>query len=1130
MEINFTSAFLVSRKSLSKTIMRTFIFLFCTVMFGFSPNPGFSQNAKVQIKSDVTLSVDQVFELIQTQTDYNFIYSEDLFKNTRKVNLKKGTVKVSKLLESSLFPGNFVYEFTSDMTIVLSHKVVEPTKEYSIGVEKTVSGVVKDRNGDKLPGVTVVEKGTNNGVSAGYLGDYEITVANNNSILIYSFVGYQTKEVVVGDQTEINVVLIESVMELETVQIISTGYQKISQEKLTGAAANVDQSFYENLNKPTLQEGLQGSVAGMQVASNNSHPQSVPQVIIRGVGSAFQEGVNVVGFGSPKSVLGAPATLTPGGPLYVIDGIPTFDGRDMSSINPNDIESISVLKDAAAASIYGARAANGVIVVETKSGKSGRTVVTYSAQYGISNFAELSKSLNTKELQEIYTEGLINNTSNGIDNEADALEFLLNPGGSTTPFNPDQNTDWGEELTRQSQIIQHNLSVSGSKGDNRYYLSIGSLKNGTAVEAVDFNRTSVKLKYDTKISERVYVTTNVGYGKTKSDNYDSGTSYYSPFRNIYRMRPDLNIHNDDGSYDTTYNFGVNPLGILTDERREIETDDFRGAIDLTVEIIDNFTFETNLSGNYQFTENYNNFPDHLGKGLNNRSSYAIQKNYNTLIWNARALLRYNVQLNESHNLNVFGGIESSEDVTKITNVSVDNMRAGSETLDNGSTVDTYTSQFESAISSLFLNADYTFQDKYLVNASYRRDGSSRFGSNKRFGNFYAIGLGWNMHEEDFMKNTTFVKSLKLRSSYGVNGNDQIGSFNYVGTFKGTSFYNGENVSTILSAGNASLGWEQNATFDIGVDFSLFDYRLSGVFDYYNRNTSDLLYNLPVSAYNGDNYVFQNFGGMRNSGIEISLSSRNIVSNDNGFEWNTAINYTSNKNKITELNEDEILSSNYIRKVGEDFNTLNIYGYAGVDKETGNELYYTDETETETTSSIGEAVKYNHGKTTPDFYGSFNNTFLYKNFSFTAQFYMSWGGQIFETAGYIQHENGNAGLRDYSNTSRYVYENRWQQPGDVTNVPKYVYNNARSSNRSARWLHDASYVRLKKIELAYDFPFEILEKTFINNLRVYVNADNVWTYVKDDTLINDPEMGGITGGASFNAPLAKSFYFGLNVSF
>jgi TonB-linked SusC/RagA family outer membrane protein len=1121
MKIKLTNVLFYFRKKLPIIIMRSFLFLLCTAAFSFTPSNILSQNAKIKIDADKTVSIHEVFKLISNQTDYKFIFPEDLFKNAPTVQLKKGIIKANRLLELSLSYDNFNFVFANNGSIVLNKKNKDE-------VQQQVSGSVTDPNGIGLPGVTVLEKGTSNGVSTNIEGKYSIKVSSSNAVLVFSFIGFTTQEIIVNAQSEINITLKESVFELETVNLISTGYETITKEKMTGAAQSIEQSYYQGSFKQTLQEGLQGSVPGLQIFSNNSHPQSVPQVIIRGVGSAFQEGVGFVGFGQPTSVLGNPATLTPGSPLYVIDGVPTFDGRDLSSINGNDIKSITVLKDAAASSIYGARAANGVIVVETKSGKAGKSRVTYSSQIGFSDFTNLNERLNNAELQELYIEGLINKTSNGITTPAAALAFLAAPGGRTTPFSSTQDTNWGNELTRSAVMKQHNISVSGGKNANRYYLSLGYLENESPLKEIDFSRVTVKFKYDTEISEKLNVSTNIGYGKTQSNNHETGSSYYSPYRSMYLLRPDLNIYNDDGTYDTSYNYGVNPLGILTDETRALETNDFRGALNLKYEVIPNLTLETSLSGNYRLNENYNNFPDYIGKGLNNRSSFGIQKNTNVFTWNTRALVRYAVQLDENHNLNMFVGIENNGVDAKATNVSVNALRAGSETLDNGETVDTYTTRRETALSSAFLNASYSYQNKYLVNASYRRDGSSRFGVNNKYGNFYALGLGWNIHKEDFMANSELFNQLKLRVSYGINGNDQIDPFGYSGTFNGTGSYNGNNVATIVSAGNASIGWEENATFDIGVDFSILNNRVSGFVDYYNRKTSNLLYNLPVSSLNGDTYVFQNFGGMENSGIELSLNTKNINTTD--FSWTTGINFTTNNNKITELDSDEILSGNYIRTVGQDFNTLNLYGYAGVDPDTGSELYYTDETESATTGVLSQAKKYNHGKTTPDYYGSLINTFTYKNFSLTAHLYTSWGGQIFETKGYLQNDNGNLGLRDFSNTSKYVYNNRWQQPGDVTDVPKYVYGNSRSRWDTSRWLHDASFVRLKKLELAYNFSNKLLEKTFIDRLRLHISGDNIWTSTKDDTLKNDPELGGITGASSFNTPLTKTVYFGLNVSF
>jgi len=1131
MEINLTNVLLKHKKELLIFIMRSFIFIFCTTIFGFTSENVFSQNTKIEIDADIVVTIDEVFDLIKEQTEYTFIYKSDLFKNSPKISLKKGIIKANKLLKQSLSFGDFQYVFSVDKTIMLKNELEEIKNK----VQQTVSGKITNTNGESLPGVTVIEKGTNNGVSANFDGNYEITV-NNDAVLVFSFLGFLTQEVEVNGQTEINVKLSESTFQLEAIELISTGYQTIAKEKLTGAAENINKSFYENSFNQTIQQGLQGSIAGLQVISNNTHPQSVPQVIIRGVGSAFGEGVGSTSLSGTTTVLGDPTILTAGSPLYVIDGVPTFDGRDLSSISGNDIKSITVLKDAAAASIYGARAANGVIVVETKSGVSGKGKITYSTQVGFSEFVSLNEVLNTSQLQELYIEGLINNTGNSIDTNADAVDWLIN-SNPYTAFNPDQDTNWNKELTRVGVITQHNLSASGGSNNNNYYLSLGYLKNESAIKEINFDRLTLKLKYDTQISKKLKASTIIGYGKTQSNNHETGTSYYNPFTSIYRVRPDLNIYNEDGSYDTSYNFKVNPLGVLTDETRQLETNDFRGSLNLNYELIPGLTLETSLSTNYRLTENYNKFPSYLGKGANYRigwsvvpSSYGNQRNTGIFTWNARSLVRYTTKLGEDHTFGAFAGIEQNAMDMKGTNLSVLNLREGSETFDNGTSETSDTFRRESSISSTFLSLEYDFQKKYLLNTTFRRDGSSRFGANNKYGNFYAIGLGWNIHKEDFMQNNDFINILKLRASYGVNGNDQISPFGYSGTFDTTGSYNGQNAATISSAGNALIGWEENATFDIGVDFSVFNNRVSGFLDYYVRDTSDLLYNLPVSGLNGDSFVFQNFGGMKNSGVEISLNTKNITTNTDGFTWSTGITLTTNKNEITALESDEIISGNYLRKVGEDFNTLNLYGYAGVDPETGREMFYTDETETETTMVLGEAEKYNHGKATPDYYGSLINTVTFKNFSLTAQLYSSWGGQIFEPNGNVQNDNGYRRTRDYSNTSKYVYDNRWQQPGDITNVPKYVYGNSLSSNQTSRWLHDGSYVRLKRVELAYTFSNKMLQNSFIDRLRLHVSGDNLWTSIKDDTLTNDPEMAGITGTASFNNPISKTIYFGLNVTF
>ena len=1126
MKIKFTTIlYSIKKRRLLTMVMRTFIFLFIFLTFGFSPKMGYSQKDIIRIKSNNETSVNQVFDLIIDQTNYNFIYSNELFVNTPKIKLEKGEISVAKLLERCLSNTDFTYVFSNN-TIVLTKKT-PAVKEQKVATVM-VTGVVKDINGEVLPGVNVLEKGTKNLTVTNVLGKFQISVKDKNSVLAFSFVGYQTEEVLVGNNAEMNVSLKKSVQLLQSVNVISTGYQNLSKDKLTGAAEKIDKSYFDNSYKSTLQEGLQGSVAGLQIFTNNNHPQAIPQVIIRGVGSAFQEGVNVTALGSPRSVLGNPPVLTPGSPLYVIDGVPTTDGSDLTSISGSDIMSITVLKDAGATGIYGARGANGVIVVETKSGAKGKGKITYSSQFGVSNFVSLNRILNTAELQELYVEGLINNPTNGINTEAAALAFLSSPGGTAIPFNPNVNTNWIKELTRPGKMTQHNISASGGKDSNRFYLSFGYLKNETGMKEIDFDRTTIKLKYDTEFSSKFDVSTNFAFGNTNSGNYETGNSLYNPFLSIYRLRPDLGLFRPDGSYDTSYNFGINPLGTLRDEIREVTTNDFRGSVETNYKIIPNLTFNTILSADYKLTENFNNFPSFLGKGINNSGrSYGIQQNTNDLIWNARALLRYDFKLGD-HSIKSFVGLENTASDIKTTNVSVENLRFGAQTLENGLTVDTYTRRVETALSSIFLNTDYAYKENYLLSMSFRRDGSSKFGSTNRYGNFFSVGLGWNMHKESFLANVSAINTLKLRSSYGVNGNDQIGNFNYVGTFDGTRFYNGQNVATIATAGNESLSWEKNKSFNTGVDFSLFKNRVSGTVDYFIRNTSDLLFNLAASSFNPNNFIFQNFGGMKNTGIELTLNTVNFTQGANKFGWTTDLNFSTYRNEVTNLATDEIISGNYLRKIGQDFNTLNLFGYAGVDPQTGNELFYKDQTKTETTSLITEAKKFNQGKTTPDFYGSMTNTFSYKNFSLTAQLYTSWGGQIFENA--AQSDNGSLGITALSNTSRSVYERRWRKPGDVTDVPKYVFGQTRPEALSTRWLRDGSYIRLRRVEMAYLFSSAALKKLAVDRLRFYVSGDNFWTYVKDKKLENDPEIGGITGASGLDAPLAKTIFFGLNVTF
>lgn len=1101
-------------------IMKIYSLILCLTIVKISASSATGYGQTVDLNYSNT-SLKEILSSIEKQTEYVFFYNNKMVNEDLKIDAAIKSSDINTVLKS-------VLEKTTLQYRILDHNIVLYKDNYSKrmirGLEKsllselnttvlqdkiTINGTVYDESGIPLPGVNILIQGTSTGTQTDFDGKYKLS-APEGSVIVFTYIGLKTETVTVNRaKTTYNVTLKPEANQLS--EVIVVAYDKQSKSSYTGAAVDVDIEKIQETPLASFQESLQGNVAGVQMSTQSGQPGAAPNIRIRGIGS--------INAGSD--------------PLYVVDGIPVVSGNiaeiatssnTIAGINPKDIASVTVLKDASATSIYGSRGANGVILITTKKGRTGKTKFDFSTQYGVSSMImpDRLRPLNSKQHLELLLEARVNNG----DTPQEAEDYIY----SRVDRNVD--TDWVDVITRNGQYHQYNLSASGGSEKTNFYASMGLFEQQGTIIGIDYKKLNAKVNVSHQATDKLHIEFGVAASNQKLDTNDDAGNASNPVRALYRVVPWEPVYNEDGSYNTDILLTYNPVGIVNENIRETKLYGILGNLGLTYKFNDNLSFETKGNIDFNLADEFRYDNPYFGLGRNDGGRGRAFDN-KVINYNITNLLKYKWHINNDHNLNFILGQEAQ----KITRSSVfayaSNYGApGLTTLENASVYrEASSSKTASSIASYFINTNYTLKNKYIFNITARRDGSSRFGSDVRYANFGSVGFAWNISSESFLEDSGFIKRLKLRTSYGINGNQEIGDFASRGLYETGEDYDGEPGYAYSQQSNPQLTWEKNKPFNAGVDFNLFD-RINGTVEYYTRTTTDLLFRVPISATNGITNYLANIGEMKNSGWEVALNSVNIDS-EGGFLWSTNLNFTSNINEITKLQDDEpIVDDQYIREVGDDFYTFYMPGYAGVDPDNGDALWYTDETKTTTTNDYSEAQPFKQGSALPKFYAGLTNSFAYKNFDFSFMFYLNYGNKVYDYWGRYTNSDGSAGLNDRGNMTQNIYNNRWQQPGDITDVPKVVWGNrqsGRSNQHSTRFLYDGTYLRLRDISLGYTLPEEISKTLKISNLRFYIKGTNMLTWVKDDTIEVDPEVG-INGQSDLRIPISKQFLFGVDFSF
>ncbi len=984
----------------------------------------------------------------------------------------------------------------------------------SLTYSQEVSGTVSDSNGP-LPGASILVKGTTNGVQTDMDGKFTIKSIGSNAILIFSYIGLKTQEVSVAGKSTINLILKVDSAELKEVVVI--GFGKQSKRKITDNIASISSDQINQIPVANMQNALVGKAAGVQITQINGKVEGGVKVRIRGISSisSSQE------------------------PLYVIDGLPLINDNESTgaapinpliSLNPNDIESIQILKDASSAAIYGARGTNGVILITTKQGKSGKTKISLNTSSGWSEATNKLSWLNAEQYVELFTEADVN--SYGVEDIPWAEEQFDNMSNGKDWRNGAVDTDWQDLALVKGSVQDHTFSISGGDEKTVFFLSGGYNNTQGIIRGNSLERYSFRGNLDHKVSDKLRVGLNTSLSKTKIARIGADNSFATPLQAIAQS-PLSPAYLDDGL--TPNNESTIYYNFLTQEYNgNWGVNIFRTLMNsyLEYKIVPDLKFRTELGyDNNNQTEEY--FSGSLTESAST-NGYADANAVQSDKYSINNYFTYAKTFNEDYDLEFVGGMSFEESSRSRQYVAGTGFPSDElQTVESASEITAgSSSRTKYNFLSYFGRATFSFMDKYLLKGSLRYDGSSRFGAANRYGVFPAASAGWIISEEDFMKDSGVINLLKLRGSFGVTGNAGIGNFASLGLFGGSA-YNQRSAITPIQLANQDLKWERTNQFDMGLDFALLNNRLSGGIDYYVKKTNDLLLNEPIPGTSGWSTLTRNVGSLTNKGFEFVLNTTNIQTDN--LTWKTSLNLSTLDNKVTDLPGGDIVASRNIVRVGETISSFYLVEYAGVDPANGDALFYLNTEKADgtldktTTNNFNQAQRIISGSPYPTFMAGMTNTVSFKNFDFSFTFQGEWGSSMYNEGGKFQ--SGNMRYEDNQTTDQL---NRWQNPGDITNVPQARLYSTNGQQASTRYLEKTDFVRLRNLSLGYTFPRTFTQKIALDRVRLYLTGVNLLTFTNYSGY--DPEASYDNNGDSniqkgitfYSAPPAKTITIGLNI--
>ena len=997
--------------------------------------------------------------------------------------------------------------------------------------QNTVSGTVSDSEGLPLPGATVVVQGTSTGVTSDFDGNYSI-VASQGDVLVFSFVGYVNQAVTVGSSSTIDVAL-NSDNTLD--EVIVTGIGTQERQRSVSSTVVIGEEVIEGLAFTNATNALQGRVAGLRVASISGAPGSPTSIRIRGEGSLT--GNNA--------------------PLFVIDGVPVSNGSIsaggganpglgiLSMINPNDIESITVLKDASSTAAYGNRGSNGVIVITTKTGSAGAVKFNVSSQYGFQNRAvEGRKMLSGSQYFELATEMIQNTVPSWSDERASQWVFTNLPGYQAWDDAGRVDGGWDDLTTNKDAVVQkYNISASGGDAEQNFRISLGyNQQTGVAIGS-DYEQISGAFSY-TRKAGKVTLQTNNRVSNGLLEGQLEGTAYFGnpSFTRLF-VSERWQARNPDGSWLVPHPMSGHHTPYLVQENI-YEVDNTRAISNssVTIDIMDGLKAKSTFAIDYNVGSRHEFQNPVEGDGVGEQG-YAEQSTSRRFTWSTINSLEYNTVLGDnehflsalvqqSYQKNKSNAVSSSGEAPPAAGLFFvgsfpSNRDAG------GSFSDWRQLSYTGVV-------NYSYRDKYIANVTWRNDGSSRFASGYRFGDFFSFGAAWNISSENFLADNSVINNLKLRASYGETGDSNIALNQYQSLFGYSAAYNEAGAVFPTAFGNAVISWEKAEKLDVFLDFGLFNNRISGSVGYYQRKSNDLLQSVPLSLTSGFSSQTQNVGDVVNKGIELEFDATVVKAGD--FSWDLYGNYATVENEITRLAQTadgeniNLDSFFYANRVGRSIDTWYMRQWGGVNSDTGS-AYFIEGGDADE-GPVSEAIVdgYNDanqtflGNKVPTYQGGIGTRFNYKNLSIDANFAFQGGHKIYEYWSTYYMHTGLQALRNYAGAAELM--NRWQNPGDVTDVPRmqYTYSTVGTGSYwNSRFLSDGDMVRLRDVTINYTFPRKLVGELGLDNLLLYVKGTNVWTWTKAD-IEYDPEVPPSNGFNQIFVPLPKSWQLGLNLTF
>ena len=971
--------------------------------------------------------------------------------------------------------------------------------------QKLKGQVIDATTGEPVIGVNVLVKGSTNGTITDIDGKYELN-APAGAILQISFIGYKTVEIA-ATTSEQTIKLHEDTETLDEVVVVGYGVQK--KESLTGAMSTLKENRLKDVTTPTVENMLNGKVSGVYVAPGSGQPGSNGAVQIRG-----------------RATLSGSTS-----PLWVIDGV--IVGEDPGVLNPSDIENMTILKDAASTAIYGSQGANGVIIVTTKMGKSEKMKINASVKLGVSTMTNgKMEVMNGAELYDYYA---------SFPNQEDIKFSRWNPELRNANF------DWGELASQAGFTQDYNISLSGGNEKMSSYFSLGYYSEEGTVKGYKYDRYSFRYRSNYKPFSWLTIKPNISGSMKNTDDsqYDYTAKYTmfpwdSPYDEDGNLVPDRYsgwVDSSDLNYLNSISYGNHTAR---------KTYEFSGNFDFDIKITDWLTFTS--VNNYRWTGYFQStYTDPRTDSASGVQGRVEEEQTNNIQRYTNQYLTFN-KIFGKHSVQALLAYEFMDTSAKVINAKGTGIVSGFEVLDATATPEEVGGNLtEWAKQSVFAKANYTYDNRYLAEVSLRRDGASNFGDDKKYGNFFSISAGWNINREKWFK-ADWVDVLKLRASYGSVGNIPYSKYPQYGLYSVSSNYNGIPAILISQVGNKDLTWEQTYTAGVGIDANFFNNRLRFVFDYYNKYTSNILYQVPVSGLTGITSRWQNVGEMRNSGIEITIGGDIIRTKD--WLWSLDLNMGYNKNKLEKLygddpnmmiiggggNDTSIAgAAEKVLKVGYSTDRYYLREWAGVDPKNGAPLWYKNDGSGETTSNYSEAKQVMTEATSPKLFGGFNTSLTWKNIDLNASFGFSLGGKIYN---YSRQEYDSDGAYTDRNQMKLIDGwSRWEKEGDIATHPAASYGNKSNSNKaSTRYLEDGDYLKLRSLSIGYNLN---LSKYYIQNMRIYFTAENVFTLTGFSGI--DPEVPAYydettgtyksigTAGANLY-PSTRKFMFGINLTF